>query len=166
MVPSVSRPTASLLPPSPASLSRADVLLLRLHVAVSAQDFRQAAALRDELDMLALHASAAAAKPRYAPGLVVTSKSGKAGWRGVVCSAAVAAGGGWYRVAVDRGDKARVGLRGGNVRLVREEEVVPVRADVAKKESTVVVEHPVVGTIFREELDVSDDGFLFFRRQQ
>lgn len=146
---SATSPRASYKPLA-SPLPRLDSLRLRLASAVARQDFRAAAALRDEVDSLEVVAAAAGACPRFAPGVVV---EGCGGWRGVV----VGCEGGFVRVAVDLADRERWGMSGGNVRVVREGEVRGVREGR-------VVEHPIVGTYFGRTVGVSDDGFLFYGR--
>lgn len=160
---------------TPDGIGRSDQLLLQLHTAVHRQDFSQAAVLRDEIERIRLHNLANCAKPRFSVGVVVSclASTGKDDrFRAIVLCVSTehsvrnVAGAPevWYRCAVDVQDRARLGLRGGNVLLLREDDMTPVPAGVSDMNVT-GVDHPVVGVVFRSDCTVSEDGFQFYVRR-
>lgn len=151
----------------PTQLEAEDNLRLALAAAVAAEDYAQAASLRDALEALTVHTAACAAKPRFAPGLVVACCP-PSPFRAVILGVGVGGAGTVvddgvsYRVAVDVEDRARLEMRGGNVRVVPQDAMIPVAVGDMGGEG---VRHPVVGSVFQEGVAVSDDGFLFYLRR-
>ncbi|CDF38211.1 unnamed protein product [Chondrus crispus] len=125
----------------------------RLEAALSRQDFARAAALRDEIDRVNMHAVADRCKPRYPLGLVVVHR--RLSYRMVLfgadyrCRAPRATAGQawgsrrgelqpWYHAAVDERDKST----GDNIVYVAEDDCVPAPPGVQ-------VQHPITRIMFR-----------------